>query len=69
MNDPSNMVFLPLGDASGKVQLTVKIPLWKQTMEGIRSESVVLVEGVVQERPEKDKKEVSNEQSGEINYL
>jgi len=49
---------LPVGDATGEVQVLVQLPMWRQVMENVSSESVVLVEGVVKERPERDKREV-----------
>ena len=58
MSAPQGLVFLPLGDATGEVQVLVQLPLWRQVLENVGSESVVLVEGVVRERPERDKREV-----------
>ncbi len=58
MSLPHNLVFLPLGDSSGEVQVLVDLALWRRVMEDVKTESVVLVEGVVRERPGKDKKEM-----------
>ena len=53
-----DMIFLPLADATGVVQLTLRGSEWQQFLTELSKESVVKVTGVVHARPAKDQNKV-----------
>ncbi len=50
-----DVAFIPLGDHSGTVQLTCDSKKWARVVESLRTETVVMAEGIVKARPEKDR--------------